>query len=275
MKSILVPTDFSDAALHAALFAASLARDTGTDLHLLNVYHLPNPLKTLPIELIVTPDELKSDTESALKQIAQELRSSVGASLNITLASRNGETRRAINDYATYAGAGLIVTGMKGKNAVQERLIGNTALELLRSSTVPVLSIPQTAEYRQLKTLLFATDGKSIPDPESVTLLRNLLNHHPAGLHIGCVQSPHDNFDRDQLMTSLNPLLSGMQATWHFLSDDDENTALEKLGREIGAYWLALLPQKHSLFSRIFQQNHTRQLALHAGLPILALRNER
>lgn len=271
MKPILVPTDFSDAAFHAARYAWRMAQETGAELHLLNVYHLPNPLKALPIELIVTPDELKSDTESALKQLARALQEDTGSEVRVVLASRNGETRKEVNAYAEFIGASLIVTGMKGKGAVREKLIGSTALDLMRHSRYPVLGVPATSDYNGAPALLFATDGSTIPSKESVEFLDTLLREKSSTLHLGCILSPHDDFDKDAIASVIEPSFRGLKTQWHFNTSDDEIHALEQLAKELRIDWLVILPHKHSLFARLFESNHTRALAFHAGLPVLAI----
>ena len=67
MKRAVIAVDFSDASMHAALYAAKLSNEIPLELHLLNIFHLPNPLQTLPIELVITKDELEEATDSQLK----------------------------------------------------------------------------------------------------------------------------------------------------------------------------------------------------------------
>lgn len=273
MKPILVPTDFSDAAFHAARYAWRLARDTGSVLHLLNVYHIPNPIQVLPIELIVTTDELKSDTESALKQMAEELRKSEGEGVSIQIASRNGDTAEEVRNYATFIGAGLIVTGMKGKGAVASKIIGNTALKLMQQSNVPVLGIPADTNYHFPERLLFASDGKSVPHPDDIQLMAEIVHHGKGKLFIGCVLSPHDLVDKDTIIEKIDPAFGDIPREWRFRDDSDEVHGLEQMAHALQADWLVMLPHPHSAFSRLFQTSHTRQIALHAGTPILTARS--
>ena len=56
MKTILVATDFSAAALNAANYAADMASTINADILLLHVYHIPVSYSEIPV--VVTPDDL-------------------------------------------------------------------------------------------------------------------------------------------------------------------------------------------------------------------------
>lgn len=189
------------------------------------------------------------------------------------IASRNGDTQKEIDAYAEFIGAGLIVTGKKGRSAVRETIIGNTSLALLRHSRYPVLSIPASTDYRYPERMLLATDGAAQPGATSVELLRTLLQKRTDGLHLGCILPPHEPEDREAIADTVNPALEGLNVTWHFQTADDEIKALEGLALQLQADWLIVLPHQHSLLGRIFQSDHTRELAFHAGMPVLALRS--
>ncbi|MFM7727882.1 MAG: universal stress protein, partial [Flavobacteriales bacterium] len=99
MKNILVPVDFSPASDNALLFASFLAKRLAWNIHILNVFHLPNPMVTLPIELVITLDELKSDSDSALKKLAADASAKSGLSIEqYHIESRNGGTVHEIVD---------------------------------------------------------------------------------------------------------------------------------------------------------------------------------
>jgi nucleotide-binding universal stress UspA family protein len=49
MKTILVPTDFSEAAKNAAEYAINLAKVLNTKVTLFHVYHVPLPISEVPI----------------------------------------------------------------------------------------------------------------------------------------------------------------------------------------------------------------------------------
>lgn len=119
MKTILVPIDFSDNSFNAALYALDLTNGGKTILHLLNVYHIPNPLKALPLEIIITPDELKANSDSFLNQFASRLKELRPNSSPIICVSQNGFTVQEINHYANFIHADLIVMGMRGSGILR------------------------------------------------------------------------------------------------------------------------------------------------------------
>ena len=65
MKKIIIPTDFSPAALNATHYAMDMALAINGSLHLLHIYQLPISVTDAPLVLI-SVDELKENAEKKL-----------------------------------------------------------------------------------------------------------------------------------------------------------------------------------------------------------------
>lgn len=158
MKQILLPTDFSDNALNAGLYAMDLAKEFNSKIALLNVYNIPSPLPPLPVEIIITPDELKSDTASQLKKERNFLLEKKKYQVEIECMSRNGASEKEINQTAKYVDADLIVMGMRGGAELQKALFGTVTTAVIYAAQRPVLVIPQKAIFKNPANILIATD---------------------------------------------------------------------------------------------------------------------
>src|SRR5690606_27892043 len=92
MKTILVPTDFSDTAYNAAVYAISLATNYGaTRIVLYHAYELIVPIPDVPTMIpMVNPDDLKEASLEGLEKMRNELKDLVPP--EITLVTRADNT---------------------------------------------------------------------------------------------------------------------------------------------------------------------------------------
>ena len=56
----------------------------------------------------------------------------------------------------------LVVIGTKGKSLLKEIFIGSTTKALVNQSPVPVLAIPNKADYRDFNNVLYASDFREV-----------------------------------------------------------------------------------------------------------------
>jgi len=144
-RKMLLAYDFSDAANRALLFAAQLATQLGSELHLVHVQVDIYDGRSEPAAGIPWPTQdqtdrymrfLQGELHNTARTVLQELAD------KLTYHVLRGDPVKRIEALAEEIGADLICTGSTGKGAVHRMLLGSVAQALLRSSTVPVLSVP-------------------------------------------------------------------------------------------------------------------------------------
>ena len=122
MKTILVPTDFSSTAQHAADYAAALCRELQANLILFHAYLLPLALGEVPL-VMVTGDELRNSSEEGLKKEAQRL--SAVPELKIECIARMGMAMDEIKELVKERNVDLVIMGSK-ETAGLDKLFGST-----------------------------------------------------------------------------------------------------------------------------------------------------
>lgn len=170
IQHILAATDFSSPANAATNRAALLARELGAELHLIHVVH--------PLDLYVG-SELSYDFQmhyqhvqqetikNQLETLAKELREQFP--IKIHTCNRIGRAHSEIAAYAASVDADLIVAGAHGENSLLAKLIGSTALRLLKTAKCPVLIVKGKHEgsqpYQQIVAAVDLLPGSSkVPD---------------------------------------------------------------------------------------------------------------
>jgi nucleotide-binding universal stress UspA family protein len=145
IRSILVPIDFSEGSSTATQYAANMAKQVSAKVELLNVYGLP--MVTSPDgSFMVTPEivtKLSADAQDAVDKIAADLRSQ---GLSVETRVTEGAPHEEITRRAREGGFDLIVMGTHGRTGLRHFLIGSTAEKVVRTSKVPVLTVPLPPE---------------------------------------------------------------------------------------------------------------------------------
>ena len=134
IRTILHPTDFSEAAQEAFALAASLARDHGSRLVVLHVDPLP-----------VGHDEViaRRDRAAYEKPLWDLLRQVKVTDAQVTLEHQlaEGDPAAEILRVARESGCDLIVMGTQGRSGLARLVLGSVAEKALRQAPCPVVTV--------------------------------------------------------------------------------------------------------------------------------------
>jgi len=156
---ILVATDFSATAECAERLGIQLARQLGSELHLLHVrVILEDPLmaeeKRLEIERL-----LSSADDASKSKFDRKLPSEPDLEVTTHLV-RSLSAAEAIAETVTDLGCGLVIMGTNGCRGISHLLLGSVAERVVRSVDVPVLTVRSGVELPEVwpKHILVAHD---------------------------------------------------------------------------------------------------------------------
>jgi nucleotide-binding universal stress UspA family protein len=273
MKTILVPTDFSETANSAATYAAQLAKSYGLKIILLHVYHLPLPSTGADFGLL--PDlDLEKENFEILTNYKNTLLQTIGGGLDIECQVRIGFAVDEIESAADDLKADLLVMGISGGGKISEFLMGSTATTLLTRVKIPALVIPPKTVYRNPDRMVFACDYKKAVSQKAIQNLKNFMALFHAKLSVLNFENPDDGVTFEKAVNGilLESALSTETHTLHFLPDvtDIADEINDFVDSHDGAM-LVMIPHHHNLLHRIFKGSTTKHLAFHTHVPILAL----
>jgi nucleotide-binding universal stress UspA family protein len=143
VRSIIVPTDFSECARHAAPVAASLARLLGAAVVCVHVLEpVAQPVGWTPVgEAMPAADLGEQLEESAARDLPAFSESEEFAGLEVEDVIVRGEPAAEIVRVAEERGAGLIVISSRGRTGLGRILFGSTAESVVRHARCPVLVV--------------------------------------------------------------------------------------------------------------------------------------
>lgn len=138
-ERILVPTDGSAGVEHAIEQAVSLASVHGASVHAVFVVNTAS-FASLPMETSWegVSDMLREDAEEALARV-REIADASGVDVRTHMLE--GGPSNEIVAFADEEGCDLIVMGTHGRGGIDRLLLGSVAERVVRSSSVPVLTV--------------------------------------------------------------------------------------------------------------------------------------
>lgn len=161
LARILVATDLSAPARHAAQRAAMLARQAGGALDLLHVLEKDalTELRRLFTQDPELEQRMRHQAQDALDALASELAAEPGPQgpLRVDCHLQEGTVLTSIAEQAEALGCKLVVVGAHGAGFMRHWLLGATAERLLRKTLLPILVVKQ-APQRDHRTVLVPVD---------------------------------------------------------------------------------------------------------------------
>ena len=140
IKTILVPTDFSENSADAIDYAVELALNFSAALHFVHVCQVPSlATATMDGAIVSLPDwepQFRSAAEAEMAKLVARLQG-VASSSEVAF----GSPPACIVAAAIEHGADLIVMGTHGRGAVMHALLGNVAERVVRTAPCPVLTV--------------------------------------------------------------------------------------------------------------------------------------
>jgi nucleotide-binding universal stress UspA family protein len=158
LNNILFATDFSPAAEGALPYAIGLAKQYGAKVHGLHV-RFPATYPIVGPEAM--PQVLEAAEEQAKLEAQQMHQMLAGVPHDVTVIE--GELWPVLQETVEKEKVDLIVMGTHGRTGVSRALLGSTAEETFRKTSVPVLTVGphvsrNTVRRLAMKQILFATD---------------------------------------------------------------------------------------------------------------------
>jgi nucleotide-binding universal stress UspA family protein len=148
IRSILLPTDFSECASYALSYAVSFARQANASIICVHVIEPVVPTvgytgMAEPLPMADISDQLESSAERELPKIAE---CDECSGLNVEEVIVHGDAASEIVRVAGERGVDLIVIASHGRTGLGRMLFGSTAESVVRHAPCPVLVVKPPQE---------------------------------------------------------------------------------------------------------------------------------
>jgi nucleotide-binding universal stress UspA family protein len=196
MKTILVPTDFSEQANYALDLAAQMARKSGdTKIHIL---HIQEGLGQHSFNTMGQVDLGSGENEVLMIQILKRTRkemdklveSDLFEGLHVDGTVEVGNPFQGISKEIARTEAELVVMGTKGISGLDEVLIGSNTEKVVRYAKCPVITVKAAVKLDEIQNIVFATNMQE-DQVRMVAELKKLQKLTGAKLHLVKVNTPN------------------------------------------------------------------------------------
>lgn len=269
MKHFLVPIDFSDTSVNAARYAVELTKSIeGAQLTFYHVYSR--------ISFATLSAKEEGSRQKVSEQALHEVVEKIGAhgDSRISVVAEEGSFVENINDYALGHKIDMIVMGITGSSRITQVFMGTNTLNVVRHVTCPVMIIPAEAMYKGFNHGVFISDFKDVARTTPFAALHSILDTFHPEIDIVNVDSEHfvelseeyklERGAMEDKLGKYNPKFSFLRS-FDFL--DGINSYVESKNIDV----IITVPRKHSFISQLFKTSHTKKLAYHSTVPIIAI----
>jgi nucleotide-binding universal stress UspA family protein len=273
MKTIIVPTDYSVAALHATEYAAQLANTLQAELILLHVFQRPTLISTtLEVNSI---NQLALEHKEKLSALSEKITRKYGVKVDKIAAT--GHLPEILDEVVKQKKASLVVIGMHALSTAERLLVGSTTTTVMEYANYPLLVVPQEADFKPLKHLLFACEYQYLTSQTMLPVLKELALPFAAEIEVLHIEEPEPVTgkigERVQTGQYLDRMLKGVTHSYAFVEQEDIAEGILQRIKSYQADLLALVPREHRIWDILFNQSTTRKLIWQMHIPLLVLPN--
>jgi nucleotide-binding universal stress UspA family protein len=272
MKTILVPTDFSDYADNALHYAEALAFQTRSRLVLVHA------IAPEVIELPGNPFTLKADPRlevyylGQLELLAGRIRAKHGPHLKVITLCVQGSILAHLNELVIAQEADLVVMGTKGANDLVQKLIGTHTAKYLRQAVCPVLAIPLSAWYQGWKKVGYAADFETNETAYLRQLFQLTQPLHPEVCIFNVKSDDQLDLVADsRILREIQKNFPTKRYSICQLKERNVVAGIQAIIQDNQMDVLALGMHQHDFLERLFQSSVLETLAFQATIPLLGL----
>lgn len=279
MQTILIATDFSTHAEHAALYGYRLASQLGSEVTLAHAVIIPAeiPQTGLAGWPALPYDQLLEDGEKQLTRLKTKLEA-----LPLITAARPPihcrQQNCALTQMLSEQKADLIVMGTHGNDRLGTLLIGDHCRKAITALDKSLLFVPPAHYREQVRRLIFASD---FSDPAAdLNALRQLVSiARPLGaaviivhLYDGRTHTAQFGQMAAQMLEELAARTGYEQLTAETMDQLDVEQGLAAAVKSLHADMLILRHESHGWIHELLLSDHSKKMAALLHVPLLVLR---
>lgn len=280
MKRILLLTDFSENAAHAARSAVMLGEKLHADLLLLhNIAGIPVTPHHIGGGFVAEETSWQMDeSRGHLLKLTEQLQVMIGKlgsmSYNPVVHRQiaEGSLGENILTVVKEQKIEMIVMGGRSGSAFDHLWFGNDTRSVIEQAGCPVIVIPQEHDLGIIKKVVFATDFNAgdIKAVKYLVKLGELFDFQLEIVHVSQFGKQEGADDQKKLsFVSQVYKLNYPKIIYKDIRGKDFLARVDRFCGETGADLLALVHYPHSFFSRLLQGSHTMKALSRPHIPVL------
>lgn len=270
MKKVLIPTDFSESAKNAFDYAVKLLGSEAYSFILMNSYASNSSGGGM---LVSMDDVLEKEAVRDLKREVLLLKEKYG-NIDLQIKTQVGTIEEAVRRVNVEGEIDYVIMGTHGASGLKKMFTGSNTLRVIENVVRPVIAVPDNYTFTSLKTIVFATDLMNIQDRATLFPLTQLADKYECKLiilHVTNKQNVDLQNERNRL--ELDELFTGIDHEYVVEQSENPVKGIHEYLKNNEVDMLALVPRATGFFEGLFKSSVTKELALNAELPLIALKD--
>jgi len=279
MKKILYPTDFSETAENAFIFALQIADHLGASIITIHAFDRPD------ISNFNLPDSLKEVYDTIDLDVFENYEDEVPILRDIAIDNgyyhvpmvhvlEEGAAVSAILRTANKNKVDLIVMGTTGAGMMEKFFFGTVSGKVLEEAHCPVVVVPVNAQFDGIIDHIAVATNFTDEDAVLIEALRKFREIMGCHLHVVHINTDQNKEINGQLKTFCDRWPNDKKITPHLIYNADINEGLETFVKDNHIDILALLSHKRNWFEELFTKNRAKQISYQHSIPILVYQSE-
>lgn len=269
LDKILVPTDFSNNAWKALVFAANLQKHKDLDIVILHSF--------LPFYTgFQSPRENQEQYDAGyqislgrMKSLEEQIKKEL-PELKYSVIIKDGTLYNAIQEVRKDENVSAICMGTKGASGLQATIIGSQTYEVAKRIDLPIMIIPESYEFKDNKEVVFLTNFED-NDTFSIQIVKELIQPETINfVHFARVV-PSETIDKEleNHISKLDLQSVTTKTTLVALDEFESPEGIRKVINDNGWSLIAINPMQRGFFDNLFSKSFSKPLIHASNVPIL------
>ena len=278
MRTVLIPTDFSNSAMHAIDYALNLNKFERTNFYFLHAYadEVYGPFKTHGETSIEERKKtVGNNTDKSLKNLIQKLAvREYNPKHTYETLSAFDTLVDAVNEFANKINIDLVIMGTKGQTADKNITFGSHTVQVFKYVQCPVLAVPLDYKYQQPKKILFPTDYMLPYKRRELKLLDTLASEFKSEIHCLYISDFEDlSFRQMDNQRFLKESLGNAFLFFERHPTTNKAEAIMDYIKKKNINLLVMVNSRHSFLEDMLYRSTVDEIGLRLKLPFLVMQN--
>lgn len=269
MKTIIVPTDFSETAENALNYAIELAKMMDATVILLHTCEIPKLRNGSKSPLLL---EVEEKNGKVLQKLEHHIKSTEPP-IKFELCVQSKSIVKRIIELTHEKGAELVVFGISENGVFEKSIVGSNTSKAISNLMTPVLMVPTNAKFKTPEKIVFASDYLALKNDLPLNALLNFITFFNSNLFIVNVKKMDEKTSSKSVAAFINvrKILRKVNYSIHHTVNENVVDGINEFVKKVDAEIVAMIPRKHNFFYRLFNFSKTKKVAFYSHVPLLVL----
>ncbi|TVZ14761.1 universal stress protein [Maribacter sp. MAR_2009_72] len=277
MKNILIPTDFSDNAWNALLYAISFFKKTHCTFHILNVNAI-NTNVSGETAMYIAPELLE---ETLLAESKEKLKALIKRIEQLPLNVKHEFNTLALYGFLTdhikmqvkEKNIDLIVMGTKGATGLKSVSIGSNTGDVITKVPCTVMAVPEHATYHSVKEIGLPSDFQLKYHYKILSTLKDIISLKNAALRLLYVSLRNEKLSSIQECNKafLIDYFKDIECSFHLVTGKKIDESIQCFTESRNLDLLVMVAKNLNFLERILFRPTVEKISYHTKVPFLVI----